>query len=228
MFVSFVSRKIRKNRNCQIAQLEGNRKQIPCMSCKQKYPCSKNIPWTWRVNDLFIEYSGIVCGKSSKSGKRQFSIESAMNAFSNAASSTREENLIVIDLCSDDESMQTTDSTLVAANAKADYEEEVEEGPSEQKSISSDASQGPERREANNQIIQKPLFIKGDEVAAKWEEDNNNNKWYHMGRSFHMKSLIPRAGMAQNASTVSDLMMETRGALKITTSFTEKITTSLF
>lgn len=66
-------------------------------------------------------------------------------------------------------------STLVAANAKTDHEEQLEEGSFEQKISSTDTLQGPERDETNNRIIQKPLFNKGDKVSAIWEE---NNEWY--------------------------------------------------
>eukprot|EP00985_Skeletonema_marinoi_P004727 scaffold2051_cov139-Skeletonema_marinoi.AAC.11 len=188
---------VEKDRNSQIAQLEGNRKKISCILCRQKYHCSKDTPW--RVNHLFIEYSGIDVDLTDVRETQAAMLGAALNnhrrgprrsTAADANSSDDSDNARVINAATDanggqeggadgsedmDVSQHDVDITSndeeSATSAKTDDEEEQDEGsPQEENSL-----HGPKRGDAINQIIQKPLFNEGDEVSALWEEDS---KWY--------------------------------------------------
>eukprot|EP00984_Skeletonema_dohrnii_P013961 scaffold5845_cov73-Skeletonema_dohrnii-CCMP3373.AAC.3 len=187
---------VEKDRNSQIAQLEGNRKKISCILCRQKYHCSKDTPW--RVNHLFIEYSGIDADLTDVR-ETQAAMQGAAlynhrrgprrSTTADANSSGDSDNARVINAATDVSGGQvggadvsedldvsqdvdiTSNDEESATSAKTDDEEEQDEGSPQQEN----SLHGPKRGEATNQIIQKPLFNEGDEVSALWEEDS---KWY--------------------------------------------------
>eukprot|EP00984_Skeletonema_dohrnii_P005955 scaffold2112_cov85-Skeletonema_dohrnii-CCMP3373.AAC.4 len=188
---------VEKDRNSQIAQLEGNRKKISCILCRQKYHCSKDTPW--RVNHLFIEYTGIDVDLTDVRETQAAMQGAAINnhrrgptrrsTAADANTSDDSDNARVINVATDasggqeggadvSEDMDVSQDVDITSNdeesatsAKTDDEEEQDEGSPQQEN----SLHFPTRGEAINQIIQKPLFNEGDEVSALREEDS---KWY--------------------------------------------------